>query len=66
MRRQDDGVPSQTVWRHSMRIAILHIPTLRFYTPLLYDFTGIVLYSGTKVLHFGDGFFAVPFGALGE
>ena len=29
-------------------------------------FTGIVLYSGTETLRFGDGFYAVPLSALGE
>ena len=28
-------------------------------------FTGIVLYSGSKTLRFGEGFYAVPFSALG-
>lgn len=29
------------------------------------DFTGIVLYSGEHTLRFGEGFYAVPLGALG-
>ena len=29
-------------------------------------FTGIVLYSGTETLRFGEGFYAVPLSALGE
>ena len=28
-------------------------------------FTGVVLYSGEHVLRFGEGFYAVPFSALG-
>ena len=30
------------------------------------QFTGIVLYSGTETLRFGEGFYAVPLSALGE
>lgn len=30
------------------------------------SFTGIVLYSGTETLRFGEGFYAVPLSALGE
>ena len=29
------------------------------------EFTGIVLYSGSNVLRFGEGFYAVPLSALG-
>ena len=28
------------------------------------EFTGVVLYSGSNTLRFGDGFYAVPFSAL--
>lgn len=30
------------------------------------DYTGIVLYSGNRVLRFGNGYYAVPLSALGE
>ena len=68
MRMKVECVPPQ-LWNKTVRKTRAKANEIRAPAGQLRSYgmvVGIVLYSGTKVLHFGDGFFAVPFGALGH